>query len=88
MPRSYKCSIFVNIILFILVIQLRHLVGMYEMARIDFDVPTINHLKQTPIEREVKVIYKETSAREGDKMEHRYPIYTITGMYCNGVMLQ
>ena len=86
MPQKLRCKIFVNLILLILVIQLRHLVGIYEMARINFDVPMIEHLQKTPIEQQIKVIYSQTpQARENDKNEHRFPMCAVTAMMCSGV---
>ena len=66
MPPKYKCKLFVDLILIILVIQLRYLANIYEMARIDFDVPMIEHLQKTPIEKEVKIIYKKIPQRNVD----------------------
>ena len=87
MLQRLRCKIFINLILFILVIQLRHLVQMYEMSRISFNVPMIEHLQKTPIEQEIKNIYRDIpQARENDRVEHNYPRYCITGCWATPVI--
>lgn len=88
MPPRYNFKIFVNIILFILVIQLNHLVNIYEMARIDFDVPMIEHLQKTPIEREIKIIYRDATNRETHRFESQYPAYAVSACVVYGGMYQ
>ena len=88
MPPRYKCKLFVNLILFILVIQLRHLVGIYEMARIDFDVPMIEHLQKTPIEAQAKIIYREPTHREIHRFETQYPSCCVSASFVSGVIYE
>ena len=89
MPPRYKCKIFINLILFILVIQLNHLVNIYEMARIDFNVPMIEHLQKTPIEAQVKIIYRETTRGEIHRFEYANSNYSVSGCsFVNPTMFQ
>ncbi len=88
MPQKYNFKVFVNLILFILVLQLNHLVNIYEMARIDFNVPTIDHLQKTPIEREVKIIYQQLPQRQASRQMDVFTYGDITGVTVYAGMYQ
>ena len=73
MLRKLNFKIYTNIVLLLLVMQLNRLTAIYEKSQVDFSVPAIEHLQKTPIEAEIKQIYKHTpQGREIDHFDHRY----------------
>lgn len=88
MHLKYKYKIFTNLILLVLICQLNHITKIYEMARVSFDIPMIEHIKRTPLETKVKALYKQLpQKKESHRAENLYFSGAVTAalVYHDGI---